>query len=39
MFYCELGLDDEKHEQNYIKLAFEGKCPKWDGGENKQATY
>lgn len=32
MFYCELGLDGID-EPNYIELAFQGKCPKWDGGE------
>lgn len=37
MFICELGLHDARLEQDYVKMSFEGKCPKWesDGTENE----
>jgi hypothetical protein len=36
MFFCELEVDDARFAQDYVKMSFEGKCPKWesDGTEN-----
>ena len=32
MITCDLGLmDPEKYALDYVKMSFEGLCPKWEG--------